>query len=112
DDQVEQMLMDSIEYAETDMGRRFVIEARNEAETVLRAAEKALAGEAAKMIDAEERRTIDAAIENLKTACEGDDHKPIRAALKNLNEATMHLAEMMMNSAVQVALKDKKMSEV
>jgi Fe-S protein assembly chaperone HscA len=112
DEQVEQMLMDSIEYAETDFSARLLIEARSEAETVLRAVEKALESEAATLLEAQERQSIDSAINTLKTACAGNDHKPIRAALKDMNDATMHLAEMMMDSAVLVALKDKKLSEV
>src|SRR3954453_8192122 len=42
DEQVEQMLMDSFENAEADVAARLVIEARNEAENVIHATEKAL----------------------------------------------------------------------
>jgi len=36
----------------------------------------------------------------------------IRAELKQFNDTTMHLAELMMDSAVQIALKGKKANEV
>src|SRR5437667_6491663 len=42
DEQVEQMLLDSFENAEADFAARLLIEARNEAETVIQATEKSL----------------------------------------------------------------------
>ena len=42
DEQVEQMILESFEYAESDIEARLVIEARNEAETVLNATAKGL----------------------------------------------------------------------
>ena len=39
----------------------------------------------------------------------GDDYQAIRNAVEALNRATMHLAELMMDSAVSTALKGKKM---
>src|SRR6476646_1876064 len=42
DDEVERMLLDSFEHAEADFDARLLIEARNEAETVIRATEKSL----------------------------------------------------------------------
>src|SRR4029079_10518833 len=42
DDQVEQMLLDSLEHAETDAAARLLIDARNEAETVIHATEKVM----------------------------------------------------------------------
>jgi molecular chaperone DnaK/molecular chaperone HscA len=112
EEQVEQMLMDSIEFAETDVSERLLVEARNEADTVLRATVKALETEAAKNLAPEEREKIDKAISELKVALVGTDYKAIRACLKNFNEVSHHLAELMMDNAVEVALKHKKVSEV
>jgi Fe-S protein assembly chaperone HscA len=112
DDQVEKMLMDSIEYAETDVKERLLIEARAEAETVLRATARALESDAAKQLAAEERQAIDTGLEQVQRAVKGDDHRAIRESLNSLNQATQHLAELMMDKAVQSALKDKKLSEV
>ena len=42
----------------------------------------------------------------------GEDHRAVRTSLKTFNEVTHKLAELMMDSAVQVALKHKKVSEV
>lgn len=112
DEQVEQMLMDSIEFAETDVMHRLLIEARTEAEAVLKATKKALESEAAKNLTASEREVIDKAITELETAIAGDSHRPIKTSLKSFNEVTHRLAEIIMDTAVQVALKHKKVSEV
>ena len=42
DEEVERMLLDSFEHAEADFAARLLIEARNEAETVISATEKSL----------------------------------------------------------------------
>ncbi|MCS6883927.1 MAG: Fe-S protein assembly chaperone HscA [Acidobacteriota bacterium] len=112
EEQVEKMLMDSIEYAEQDFAKRMFIEASNEAESVLRSLDKALADPLASELTAEELGRIDSIVSELKRALQGSDHRPVRAALKKLNEATMRLAELMMNRAVNTALKNKKLAEV
>ncbi|MFY9227493.1 MAG: Fe-S protein assembly chaperone HscA [Blastocatellia bacterium] len=112
DEQVEQMLMDSIEFAETDVKKRLFVEAYNEAESVLKASEKALASESAKNLSASEQEEIAKALADLKAAMSSDDHRAVRTSLKTFNEVTHKLAELVMDTAVQVALKHKKVSEV
>jgi molecular chaperone DnaK/molecular chaperone HscA len=48
----------------------------------------------------------------LQDAMEGSDYKLIRKQIDELNHATGHLAELLMNSAVQTALEGKKLGEV
>ncbi len=112
DAEIEQMLEESIEYAEQDFAQRQLIEARTEAETILRAAEKALAEEQAAELSAEERGKIDPAISALRAAMTGTDYKLIRARIDELNQATMHLAELMMNRALATALEGKRLDQV
>jgi Fe-S protein assembly chaperone HscA len=112
DEQIERMLMESMEFAEEDFRKRLVIEARNEAELVLKAAEKAVAGEAYDLLDEEERAAINRAISELKEAARGEDHRAIREKIKQLDDATHHLAELMMDKAVLTALKDRKLTDV
>src|SRR5581483_2879625 len=111
DEQIEKMLMDSMEFAEEDMRKRQLVEARTEADTVLRASEKALA-ERGELVGEEERQQIRRAIGELREAVAGDDHRLIRARIKQLDEAAHHLAELIMDSALLAALKDRKASEV
>jgi molecular chaperone DnaK len=112
EEQIEKMLIDSFEFAEEDVRKRQLIEARNEAETVMRAAEKALAGPAQGLIDDDERTGIQRALDDLRQAVGGDDHQLIREKIKALDDASQHLAEIIMDSALVSALKDRKASEV
>ena len=112
DDQIEKMLIDSFEFAEEDIRRRQLVEARNEAETVMRAAEKALDEKAQDLIDEEERTAIHQALEDLRQAVGGEDYRLIREKIKVLDDASQHLAEIIMDGALVAALKDRKASEV
>jgi molecular chaperone DnaK (HSP70) len=112
DDEVERMLLDSFENAEADFDARLLIEARNEAETVIRATEKSLrspdfAEIAAARLAAGERQRIDAALADLKTVLNGPDREAIKSRTHALNEATQHLAEEIMNRSVKGALAGK-----
>ena len=115
DAEVERILEESIEYAERDFSERQLIEARNEAEIVLSATEKALRREQAEApgeLPAEERRAIDGAIAALREALAGSDYKQVRAFVDVLNQATTPLAERMMNRALATAFEGKQLGEV
>jgi len=111
DDQVESMILESFDYAEQDFAQRQVIEGRNEATTILTALEKGRINPAWQLLSATEREQI-AKLENaLRSVMEQDDYQAIRNAVDALNQGTMRLAELMMDSAVSGALKGKKMDE-
>lgn len=112
DNDIERMLEESIEYAEQDFAERQVIEARTEAESVLTATAKALANPNASSLLESERAKIDASVAALKKTTQGSDYKQIRQQIDELNHATEHLAELLMNSALQTALEGKKLAEV
>src|SRR5215468_2564463 len=112
DAEIERMLEESIEYAEQDFAERQVIEARTEAESILVATGKALASSQSSAIPSEERAKIDASIASLKEAVAEHDYKLIRKRIDDLNQATQHLAELVMNTAISTALKGKSVGEV
>jgi molecular chaperone DnaK len=112
DTEIERMLEESIEYAEQDFAERQLIEARTEAEAILAATNKALANPQSAKIDATERANIEAAITALKQSTAATDYKLIRKRIDELNHATEHLAELLMNSAVSTALAGRKLAEV
>jgi molecular chaperone DnaK len=112
DSDIERMLEESIEYAEQDFAERQAIEARTEAESILAATTKALANPQSSQLPAAERGKIYAAVAALQEAVKGSDYKLIRVQIEELNHATEHLAELLMNSAVQSALEGKKLAEV
>ena len=109
DEQVENMILESFDYAEEDFAKRQVIEARNEANTILAALEKGRSSPAWEQLSSREREDIGKLENALKAVMPGDDYHAIRTAIDALNQATMHLAELMMDSAVSTALKGKRM---
>ncbi len=117
DQEVERMLLESFEQAERDMEARLLIEARNEAETVVRATEKTLRNPdyptvAAAELSPGEVARIEPALAALKAAMRADDRGVIEAATSTLNAATLHLAEVMMNRSVRDALSGKNVQDV
>ena len=111
DEQVESMLLESFDYAEEDFRQRQVIEARNEAETIVTALGKGRGSPAWEQLKPEERRRIAKLEKSLNVVKQGEDYRAIRKAIDDLNQATTHLAELMMDSAVATALKGKTMEQ-
>ncbi len=111
DEQVENMLLDSFDYAEEDFRQRQVIEARREAETILTALAKAKKNPAWQELTHEERSNIEILEDALVAVKDGDDYHAIREGIDELNKATMRLAELMMDTAVSTALKGKAMDD-
>jgi molecular chaperone DnaK (HSP70) len=111
DHEVERMIRDSFVFAQQDIKERQRIEAMTEAESILRATEKALA-RADGLATPEELAATWQAVTNLKSAMAGTDHRPIRQAIEALDKASYSVAEKLMNSTLQDALKDKKLSDV
>jgi molecular chaperone DnaK (HSP70) len=117
DQEVERMLIESFEHAEADFEMRMLIEARNEAESVVQATEKSLrrpdfAELAAEELQAGERERIDHAVAELKETIAGDDRELIHQKTHALNQATQHLAEVVMNRTVRAALSGKNVDDV
>jgi len=112
DSEIERMLEESIEYAEQDFAERQVIEARTESEAILAATAKALANPQVSVLSAEEGARVATAVAELKEAAVGSDYKLIRKRIDELNHATEHLAELLMNSAVSSALEGRNLAEV
>jgi len=111
DSEIERMLEESIEYAEQDFAERQAIEARTESETILAATAKALANPQSASLAPEERGKIDTAVTTLRESTSGSDYRLMRKKIDELNEATQHLAEVMMNSAVNSVLQGKKLDD-
>jgi Fe-S protein assembly chaperone HscA len=117
DEEVERMLLDSFEHAEADFAARLVIDARNEAETVIMATEKSLrasefADIAATELEPGEHARILTALNDLKSVLNGQDRDAIHDRTHQLNDATRHLAEVMMNRSVQAALAGKNIDRL
>ncbi len=108
DAQVEAMIEESFEKAEADLQERQVREARVEADSILLALEKAKGNQAWDTLGEEDRERIDRKHNELLTVYHSDNYGLIRKKIDELNDSTMALAENMMNTAVNTALKGTK----
>ena len=109
DEQVESMILDSFDHAEEDFAARLLIEARNEAETILSAVERAPQSPAWTQLRGEEQSAIFASRDRLASVKQGEDLEAIRNATVALDQATRRFAELMMEAAVSTAIRGKTM---
>src|SRR6201992_3305984 len=92
DDQVEQMLLDSITHAKDDVSQRMVIEARTEGQQMVYTAERFIQKNGSFLSDEEAEQTK-AYIQALKDVLDSGDKDKIHAAVDELNEYTRPFAE-------------------
>ena len=100
---VERMVEESFQYAELDVEARMLIEVRNEADTVATHVRRALT-QGGNLVSEDERARIQAALAALQEARDTTDRERIRDRTTALNQATEHLAELMMDTALRAAL--------
>jgi Fe-S protein assembly chaperone HscA len=92
DEQVETMILDSFDNAEEDLTARQVIEAKNEAQTILDAVQKGEKSPAWQQLTSVEHEDIKAAALELKAAIQGGDYRVIRKAIEQLDKKTRRRA--------------------
>jgi Fe-S protein assembly chaperone HscA len=109
DEQVESMILDSFDNAEADFQERQLIEARNEASTILSAVEKAPAHPAWRQLSGDERSKINELVTELEILRGAGDLDSLRRGTEALDQATRRFAELMMDATVSSALHGKTM---
>ncbi len=92
DADIEKMVKEAEENAEADKERRELVEARNQAESLIHGTEKSVADHGDK-VDPTTIEVIELSIKTLKEAMEGDNAEKIRARSQDLTEAAMKLGE-------------------
>ncbi len=92
DDEVERMVSDAESHAEEDRKFRELVDARNQADSLIHASDKTLE-ELGEKATGEERLAVENAVSDLKTALEGDDREAIEAKTAALGEASGGLAQ-------------------
>lgn len=102
DEEVERMLQSSFDHAESDIAYRKLVEARNVAEPALRAAEKNLP-QARTLLPGEDILKIEQRVEALRRAIGGTEVESIQRASKDLDQATVRLAELLIKEAIAKA---------
>jgi molecular chaperone HscA len=106
DDQVEKMLLDSVENARDDVSKRMLIEARTEGEQMVYTVERFLAKNTDQVSEQETADTQNL-INALKNALGSGDKDLIHKSIDELNEFTRPFAERLMNTAISTAMKGK-----
>ena len=94
DDEIDKMVADAESHAEEDRKFRELVDTRNQADSLIHAAEKTLK-EMGEKATSEERMAIENAISDLKTALDGDDKETIETKTAALGEASGSLAQKM-----------------
>jgi len=98
DDDIEKMVKDAEANADADKGRRELVEARNQAESLIHSTEKSMEEHADK-VDPTTIEAIELAIAALKDDLEKDDAGKIKSGIQNVTESAMKLGEAIYKSS-------------
>ncbi len=94
EDEIKRMVQDAEDHADEDRKARELVDARNQADTLIHAVKKSLTEHGGK-IDADEKSRIESAIKDAEEAIKGSDKAAIEAKTQALTEASHKLAEKM-----------------
>jgi len=100
EEEIERMKKDAEAHAEEDRKRKALVEAKNQADSMIYATEKSLK-ELGDKVDADTRSKVESEIANLKKLLEGSDTEAIKKGIESLTQASHKLAEMMYSQATQ-----------
>ncbi len=90
--EIEKMVKDAEAHAEEDRARRELVDAKNQAESLIHSSEKTLSELGDKVAEAD-KGTMDSAMAELKSALEGEDAAAIKAKTEALAQVSMKLGE-------------------
>ncbi len=97
-DEIDKLVKDAEVHAEEDKKKKELVEARNQADTLIYSTEKSIK-EMGDKVDSSTKSNIESAIESLKKSMEGDDDAEIRKKIDELTQASHKLAEAMYQQA-------------
>lgn len=98
DEDIDKMVKDAEDNADTDKKRREAVEAKNQAESLIHQTETSLK-ELGDKLPEEEKSKVEDAIAALKDVMEGDDKAEIEAKTQDLMQASMKLGELAYKAA-------------
>ena len=110
DAMVEEMLLQSMKNAKTDMDKRMQIEAKTEAEQIIYATERFVNKNKLLISETEAAKTMEL-VSNLKNILKKGSKDEILGTMDALNDYTRPFAERLMDIAVAAALKGKQINE-
>ncbi|HSQ85793.1 MAG TPA: Hsp70 family protein, partial [Desulfobacterales bacterium] len=99
-EEIDKLVKDAELHAEEDKKKRELVDARNHADALIYSTEKSIKDLGDK-VDANTKSKVEAAIEPLKKAMEGDDAEEIKRLSEELTQASHKLAEAMYQQASQ-----------
>jgi len=99
-DQVEKMVLDSIEHGKEDAAKKELFDAKVEADKVLTATRKAL-NKCSHLLKEEEKALIGEAISRTEAAISRNDTAGIKESTTELNQATEHLASLLLGETAK-----------
>lgn len=110
DNEIENMLRDSIEHAEGDVSARMLREQQVEAERVLEALEAALADDG-DLLDADERSEVDLAAEKLSALSKSTELRAIKDAIAEVDKVAATFVARRMDGNIKKALAGHNVNE-
>ena len=110
EEEVERMLVESIENAEADVTERFLREWRVEGDRILASLETAFRMDG-ELLGPEERAPIEDRMRGLREAMAGDDYLAVKAWIESVDAASKEFAERRMNKHVAKAMGGHRVDE-
>ncbi|MCX7699335.1 MAG: molecular chaperone DnaK [Gemmataceae bacterium] len=110
-EEVERLVLESVEHAHEDFTARRWIELKNKAETDLRYTERALS-QVGGELSREQREAVDAAIVAVQRAIQSGDVDTLHQAVAELGKATQPLAMINFNAVARAVLKDQTLEQI
>ncbi|PNH91462.1 Fe-S protein assembly chaperone HscA [Vibrio diazotrophicus] len=112
DDEVAQMLRDSMAYAKEDMQARALMEQRVEADRVIEGLIAAMQADGDELLGQDERQLLVNAIESLIELRNGDDADAIEQGIKDTDKASQDFASRRMDKSIRAALAGHSVDEI
>jgi molecular chaperone HscA len=111
DNEIEEMIMEGLKNAKSDMKERTFIETKTDAERLILAVEKVLSTRK-ESITKEENEKITLLLNDLKKAIEDKNTEMVKQIQEKLDKETTPLAQRIMDDSINKALKDKSLQEL
>jgi molecular chaperone HscA len=110
DEEIERMLLASIEHAEEDVQARLLIDNRVEAQRILKAVEKQIEANG-DLLSAQERAEIEKGVQEVRAAVAGSDHHAVKQQIERLDQVSAEFAKRVMDRGIERALKGHSVGE-
>jgi len=111
EDEIEDMLEDAIDNAETDIDERLLIDARIEAEQIANQVKKAIDQDGA-LLEGDEKAQFEMLLNELAGAMTGTDRHQISTISKKIDEVTAPFAQRRIERDLELAIQGKSAADV